>query len=104
MVHVVKSYVFNAHASSKRNQHVFHLTKANLGVCLRDSNELEPDFKFACIKELDLIVDSFDLDCVSFNQLLLDKLMFIKLSVLKEIQRDNSVVHLIDALIKHFHL
>ena len=83
---------------------MFHTTKANLGVCLRDFNGLDPDMKFMLIRELDLAMDSIDLDSISFNKILFYRLDSIKSCVLRETNSCNRVTYLIDGLIKHFNL
>ena len=100
MVHVIKGYVFNTKANQLRNRHVFHMSRANLGVTLKNMNEVDPGIKFDLINNLDQVLIHDDIDCDSFNKLLYDRLILMK-NRMVEYPKLGSVV---DALVKHFNL
>jgi hypothetical protein len=103
MSNVIKGYVFNQKANVDKNRHMFLMSRANLGVSLRDLN-IDPDIKFSLIDEFSKIHDYIEIDSESFKKVMHDKLLTIRTDLYVQTNSKNNATNVIDGLIKFFRL
>lgn len=103
MGNVLKGYVFTQEATLRKNKHMFLMSRANLGISLRDS-DIHPDLKFHLINEFGKVHDYIEIDSESFKKVMSDKLITIRTDIYSHTNSKNNVTNVIDALIKFFKL
>lgn len=98
MSKVLKFQTVNAY-----NDHMFHMIKANVGVCLMRLKALDTDIKFKYIQQLDAIQKDLNQDTDSFKRLLSSLLADI-LSDCHQHLGKSEVDVVVNGLFKHFNL
>ncbi len=102
MTKVLKHYTFNQDANLNFNKHMYLMCRANLGVALRDSPEINIDKKNELMNSFQDLESCVDFDCYSFRLVLYEKLFDLEVNVKEEPVKCRNFINVIEGLIK-FH-
>jgi hypothetical protein len=100
---VLRGYVFNVERNVVLNEHMYHLSRANIGQYLVGL-DIDPTDKFTLMAHFDHMNDYIDYDNATFKAKLFGVFSELKSYKIEDPIQSGRFVYLVDSLIKHFNL